>query len=362
VTRPTARVLTLLEILQSGGVHTVSRLAGRLGVDERTVRRYAGHLVDLEIPVESVRGRYGGYRLSPGFRMPPLMLTGDEALAVVLGLIAGRHGLAPTSREAAESAAAKVRRVLPKALGGRLEALAGAVEFTTSAVDRPAADTEVLLRVAEAVRESRPLEIGYTDRAGRVSERVLHPYGIVAHAGRWYVAGLDVGAGVDGAGAMRTLRLDRIGVMREVPGGFAVPEGFRPAEAVLSSLGATPWRHEVVVLVRGSVDDVRRRLRLDLATVSSAGSPGGSPDGSSDGAGGSSDGVGGSSDDPGGGWSRVRFRAQRLDWVPGVLAGLGSPFVIEGPAELRDVVREWAARIAGYATATTPEQAATRTD
>ena len=88
--RPTAHVLTLLELLQSGGTRTAAELAG-LGVDERTVRRYVDHLVDLDVPVESVRGRYGGYRLAPGYRLPPLMLTDDEALAVLLGLVAGRR-------------------------------------------------------------------------------------------------------------------------------------------------------------------------------------------------------------------------------------------------------------------------------
>lgn len=58
--RPTARVLTLLELLQSGGTRTAAELAERLDVDERTVRRYVDHLVDLDVPVESVRGRYGG--------------------------------------------------------------------------------------------------------------------------------------------------------------------------------------------------------------------------------------------------------------------------------------------------------------
>src|SRR5271169_3171501 len=71
MTRPAARVLTLLELLQSGGVRTMTELASRLGVDGRTVRRYVGHLLDLDVPVESVRGRYGGYRLAPGYRMPP---------------------------------------------------------------------------------------------------------------------------------------------------------------------------------------------------------------------------------------------------------------------------------------------------
>ena len=69
--RPAARVLTLLELLQSGGVRTVAELAS-YGVDGRTVRRYVDHLIDLDVSlVESVRGRYGGYRLASGYRMPP---------------------------------------------------------------------------------------------------------------------------------------------------------------------------------------------------------------------------------------------------------------------------------------------------
>ena len=68
-------MLTLLELLQSGGTRTVAELADRLDVDGRTVRRYVDHLIDLDVPVESVRGRYGGYRLASGYRMPPLMLA-----------------------------------------------------------------------------------------------------------------------------------------------------------------------------------------------------------------------------------------------------------------------------------------------
>src|SRR5260370_7173944 len=83
--RPTARVLSLLELLQSGGVRTVAELADRLGVDERTVRRYVDHLIDLDVPVESVRGRYGGYRLGPRYPFPPLIPTPDEAPPPLLG-------------------------------------------------------------------------------------------------------------------------------------------------------------------------------------------------------------------------------------------------------------------------------------
>jgi predicted DNA-binding transcriptional regulator YafY len=310
MTRPTARVLALLEILQGGGTHTAPALAERLGVDERTVRRYADHLIDLEVPVESVRGRYGGYRLAPGFRMPPLMLTDEEALAVLLGLVR-------TSHPAGEAAAAKVRRVLPRALAGRLEALFETADFTSPPPSGPGPEPEtaVLLRLAEATRQRRPAVIGYTDRGGRRSDRTVHPYGLVAHHGRWYVTGAD-----SASGEVRTFRLDRITQVRIAEGTFAPPEDFEPADAVLNSLAGTPWRHQVVVRVRGAADVVRSRLPRGLATVEPAEAE----------------------------WVSVRLRAERLDWLPGVLAGLGLPFVVTEPAELKDLVRAWAERLAAW--------------
>src|ERR1700722_11682585 len=206
MSRPTGRVLTLLELLQSGGIRTVAELADRLGVDGRTVRRYVDHLVDLDVPVESVRGRYGGYRLAPGFRMPPLMLGDDEALAVLLGLIAGRQtGLATAAGTASDTAAAKIRRVLPARLARRLDAVLSSLAFTAPPGQAPAPDAAVLLSIADAVRHHRPVSIRYTAADGRRSERTLHPYGLVAHSGRWYVTGLDPGIAQD-----RTFRLDRI--------------------------------------------------------------------------------------------------------------------------------------------------------
>jgi predicted DNA-binding transcriptional regulator YafY len=320
MTRPTARVLALLEILQSGGTRTVAELAGRLGVDERTVRRYAGHLIDLDVPVRSVRGRYGGYRLAPGFRMPPLMLTDDEALAMLLGLVtAKRDGLVPASATAVESATAKVRRVLPEALGRRLDALLATAEFTTPSRATAGPETEVLLTLAEAARSRRPVALVYTAWGGRRSERTVHPYGIVAHSGRWYVTGAD-----SDSGEVRTFRLDRIGTATVLPGEFEVPTGFDPGERVLSGLAEVPYRHEVSLRVRGSAEDVSARFPAGIATVQ------GLPDD---------------------GWVRVRLRAERLDWIPGVLARLDHPFVIEQPDALRDHVHALARRLAENADA-----------
>ncbi|MER7858490.1 YafY family protein [Amycolatopsis japonica] len=313
MTRPIARVLALLEILQSGGTRAVAELADRLDVDERTVRRYAEHLVDLDIPVRSVRGRYGGYRLAPGYRMPPLMLTDEEALAVLLGLVAGRRaGLITTSVAAVESAVAKVRRVLPEALGRRLDALLETADFTAPARKALSAEAEVLLTVAEAARDRRPVALAYLAGHGGASERVVHPYGVVAHSGRWYLTGFD-----SASGEVRTFRVDRIQSAETRAGTFEAPDGFDPAERVLTALAETPYRHDVSVWIEATPDEIRAVFPPSVATLETDG-----------------DRV------------RVRIRAQRLDWIPPLLAALDRPFVIERPAELRHLVGALAARLA----------------
>ncbi|MER6322598.1 helix-turn-helix transcriptional regulator [Streptomyces coelicoflavus] len=329
MSRPVSRVLTLLELLQAGGVRTVAELAERLGVAERTVRRYVDHLVDLDVPVESVRGRYGGYRLAPGHRMPPLMLSDDEALAVLLGLVAGRRtGITAAAGTAGETAAAKVRRVLPERLRHRLDAVLDSLTFTAAPARSPAPEAAVLLPVADAVRHHRPLAIRYTGGRGGSGERTVYPYGLVAHAGRWYVTGRDLSVGAD-----RTFRLDRIDGARVLPGTFEPPPGPGPAERVLTALATAPYRHEVTVRVRGTAEEIRALLPGSVAVVADA------------------DGEGGGG---GGGWCRVEIRAERLDWLPGLLASLDRPFVVERPDELRGLVADLAGRLMDAARGTPP--------
>ncbi|TYB66747.1 YafY family transcriptional regulator [Nonomuraea sp. PA05] len=332
MSRPTGRVLTLLELLQSGGTRTMAELADRLGVDGRTVRRYVGHLIDLGVPVESVRGRYGGYHLARGYRLPPLMLDDDEALAVLLGLVAGRRA----GDTASETAAAKIRRVLPDRLARRLDALLESLAFTGPSTGsstgpftgplgaRAAPDAEVLLTLADAVRHRRPVSFRYADRHGRGSDRTLHPYGIVGHSGRWYVHGEDARAGES-----RTFRLDRIADARALPGSFAVPAGADPVERVLTGFATASYRHEVVLRIRATVEQLRARLPAGVAQIEAVPGPEGE------------------------GWLRVLLRVERLDWLPGVLASLDRPFVIERPDELRDLVLALAGRLASHAQADT---------
>ncbi|MGH3205477.1 MAG: helix-turn-helix transcriptional regulator [Streptosporangiaceae bacterium] len=128
MSHPTTRVLAMLELLQARRQLSGAELAAGIGVDQRTVRRYALRLADLGIPVTAERGRYGGYRLLPGYRLPPLMLTDDEAAAVVIGLLAAERLGQPVVGITA--ALAKIQRVLPTALSERVAALRQTLGFT----------------------------------------------------------------------------------------------------------------------------------------------------------------------------------------------------------------------------------------
>jgi predicted DNA-binding transcriptional regulator YafY len=305
VARPTARVLALLELLQAGGQHTVVSLGERLGVDERTVRRYASHLVDLGIPIDVTRGRYGGYRLAPGFKLPPLMFTDDEAVAVVLGLATA------AASPAADSAAGKVRRVLPATLAGRIDALLSTMDTTAPARRSVTPDAGALLALADAARRHRTVTIAYTAWRGRASTRDLDPYGLVLHSGRWYLTGWD-----HASAEIRTFRLDRV---RSVAAGqhtFTPPADFDPVEHVLAGLAAVPYTHAVSVVLATDSATARRRIPRSVAALTEV---------------------------PAG--VRMTLRAERLAGVAEMLASLGCRFAVEEPAELRDEVRALAHRL-----------------
>ncbi len=310
--RPTARVLALLGLLQAGGQHTVGELAERLGVDERTVRRYAEHLADLGIPIEARRGRYGGYRLARSYKLPPLMLTDDEAIAVMLGLTAGRRsGLLTTEVAAADSAMAKLQRVLPGALANRLGSLLSTTWFTAPSRVGVPPGAPVLLELAEAAHQRRTVTIDYTAWDGRSGQRSLDAYGLVFHAGRWYVTGRD-----HLRGEVRTFRLDRIAQVRPADGSYDVPSGFDPAEHVLAGIAAVDWKHEVAVVLHTTPDEAKRRLPPTIGILTER-----------------SDGV------------LLKARVERLDGMAQMLAGLGWSFTIDKPDALRAEVAALADRL-----------------
>ena len=202
---PTSRLLELLELLQTQPLTTGQQIADQLGIDRRTVRRYVATLQELGIPVEGERGVGGGYRVRPGFRLPPLMLSEEEAIVVVLGLLAARRLGLDTPSESVEGALTKIHRVLPDAIRRRVEALEETLEFTTSAKSGAPVPGDTVLLLAEAIRRRKRVHMRYRAFEGEETQRELSAHGLVVHSGRWYLAAFD-----HGRDDMRTFRVDRM--------------------------------------------------------------------------------------------------------------------------------------------------------
>jgi predicted DNA-binding transcriptional regulator YafY len=312
---PTSRLLELLELLQTRPLTTGREIADRLGIDARTARRYVGVLQELGIPIEGQRGVGGGYRIRPGYRLPPLMLGDEEAVAVVLGLLATRGSTADGSPDAVDGALAKINRVLPSTLRRQVEALEEAVGFTATRGAAPA-DAAAVLLLADAIRRRRRLHTAYRTFAGDESERELSPHGLVVHSGRWYLAAHD-----HTRDDLRTFRVDRM--WRIALGEAAAlppPADFEAVAYVTRSLASVPWKWEVEVLLELPVDEAARRIPATLAELV---------------------------DDPAG--TVLRMRVGSLDWMATVLAGLGCGFTIRRPDELRASVRALASQLAAQA-------------
>jgi predicted DNA-binding transcriptional regulator YafY len=313
VLTPTARLLELLELLQAQPLLTGREISDRLEIDPRTVRRYVEALQRLGIPVEGQRGVGGGYRIRPGYRLPPLMLTDDEAVAVALGVqAAGRLGLSG-SPEAVDGALLKIHRVLPDGLRRRVEALEATLDFTSRARRSAPVRGDTVLLLADVIRRRRRVRGTYRAFSGDETRRELSPHGLVVHSGRWYLAAYD-----HLRDDLRTFRVDRMRRLRAISEtAVDAPEGFDAVAYVSTSLARVPWRWEVEVLLELPVGEAARRVPATLAELIDE-----------DGA------------------TVLRMRVGSLEWMATVLAGLGCGFSIRRPDELRASVRELAERLA----------------
>lgn len=217
---PSMRVLTVLELLQAHERVTGAELARRLEVSPRTVQRYIARLQDLGIPVESTRGVGGAYRLKPGFRLPPLMFSGEEALALALGLHALQHLGLTALAPAVAGASAKLSRTLPRPLRERVGALEDAVQLDAFPWTVPT-DAAVLSCLLGAVQAQRAVTFAYRSHEGVQTRREVEVYGVVHLDGRWYAVGRCLLRD-----ALRSFRLDRISEPVEGERTFTRPPEF----------------------------------------------------------------------------------------------------------------------------------------
>ena len=200
---PTARALLALELVQDSPGITADRLADKLGVSERAARRYVGILREAGIPIESVRGPYGGYRVGRGLRLPPLMFHATEALGLVMAVLDGHHQ-ASDPTDPVGSALGKIVRALPEPVAAQAEAVR---RSTAPAPDRAAVrpDPETTSTLVQATSDRRRVRIGYRSEAG--SEWLVDedPWAVVVRHGRWYLLCRS-----HSADALRAYRVDRV--------------------------------------------------------------------------------------------------------------------------------------------------------
>ncbi|GAB1819592.1 helix-turn-helix transcriptional regulator [Herbidospora sp. RD11066] len=255
---PTARALQTLELLQASPGITAERLADKLGVSERAVRRYVAILREAEIPVESVRGPYGGYRLGRGVRLPPLMFTGTEALGLVMAVLDGHHAAADPA-DPVGSALTKIMRALPEAIAAQAETVR---RNAAPAPDRAAArpDPEITTLLVGASAERRRVRITY--RTSTAWTREVEPWAVVVRHGRWYLL-----CRVPERDAIRAYRIDRVAEAEVLDDPFEPPADLDPV-ATLEEHLAMGWDHEVEVLIEAPLDRLARRLPRALGRLS----------------------------------------------------------------------------------------------
>lgn len=309
--RPTTRLLSMLELLQARGRMGGPELARRLEVGERTVRRYVAMLQEMGVPVEAERGRYGAYALRPGFKLPPMMFTDEEALALALGLLSARRLGLSGAAPAAEGARAKLERVMPEGLRERVRTFEEVVVPATMVPAHLPAG-EVVLTLSGAVRERRRVWMRYRSGPSRETERTVDPYAVVQGDAFWYTFGY-----CHLREARRLFRLDRVLAVTELEGVFDPPPGFDTPGGVLEALADTGEnRWSVEVLLETTLAEARGQLPKMGVSIEEV-----------------TAGV------------LMRSSTSDLAWMSRVLAGVSFPFVVRGPSELRGALRRLASEL-----------------
>jgi predicted DNA-binding transcriptional regulator YafY len=308
---PATRLLALLDLLQSRPRLSAEQLAEALQVNTRSARRYITMLQDMGIPVEARRGRYGGYTLRPGYKLPPLMLTDDEALAITLGLLAApRLGLAEM-QVATTGALAKLERVLPLQTRERMQAIRDAVALDAPREREAPTRFEHVALCSAAARQGRRLQMTYRSGDGAQTERLLDCYGVVYHDERWYAIGF-----CHLRQQLRVFRLDRVVEITVRDERFSRPSGFDCLAYAITAFAAMPDTWLVQALLDLPFAEACRKTPPDFATLEET------PDG-----------------------TLLRAYDATLDHAARFLIGLGCPFQVVGPPELLDTLARLASDI-----------------
>ena len=303
---PAARALLALEAIQNSPGITARQLGDRLGVTERAARRYVAILREAELPIESVSGPHGGYRVGRGLRLPPLTFSLGEAMGLVMAVLEG-HPNAADPADLVGGALAKILRVLP----GRVAEPVRAVREQTAEgpvpalvpSDPPPVSPELTTRLIECCTTARRLRLSY--RLGDAEREMdVDPWAVVLRHSLWYLLCWS-----HTRQARRALRVDRIVSVFPLADRFTPPAGL-DALRVLEEHLSQGWDYDVEVIIEASPSDVARWLPRSLGLLE--------PDSE--------------------GRTRLRASTSAPDWYARQLATLPVPFRVTGSPELRKAV------------------------
>lgn len=226
------RMLDLIATLRGArSAMTAAQIAGHLGASVRTIYRDIAALQAMGVPIDGAAGL--GYILRPGFHLPPLNFTADEAEAITVGLALLRR----TGDRGLAAAATRVANKIAAAQPQRGPATAASLQSPLLASpwhgQPPAQIDPALLR--RAIREERALTLGYCDACGRSSDRRVLPLALL-----YYVEVTILAAWCDWRQGFRHFRLDRITACQ------ITQDSFRSHAAALrlewSARHPHPWR------------------------------------------------------------------------------------------------------------------------
>lgn len=216
------RLITLILTLQNQPNRKASELADKLGVSVRTLHRYVAMLDEMGIPVYAERGPYGGFSLVRGYKLPPLVFSPEEAVAIYLGTSLVSEMWGQLYRDAAQGAIAKLENILPNEQRNEIDWARKSLVATRLHRADISTLSPILEKIRQATRERIQISAvyqGLTDE--KPAKRKIDPYALVFRAGWWYLVGY-----CHLRTALRTFRVDRIQKLTILDQSFQIPEDF----------------------------------------------------------------------------------------------------------------------------------------
>ena len=303
------RLITLIMTLQRQPNQKAADLAQKLGVSVRTLHRYFGMLDEIGIPIYAERGPYGGFSLVRGYKLPPLVFTPEEAVALYLGTSLVSEMWGRLYQESAQGALAKLENVLPDEQRNEVAWARRSLVATGMQRADLSALGPTLEKLRRAAREQQLVNMHYQSTTGdKVTERQVDPYALVYRGGWWYLVGY-----CHLRDALRTFRVDRIQGLETLSQTFQMPDDFEVHAYLEQEFVDQP-------VVRAKLRFKPEGAHVALSERSIWEALEENSDGSVD----------------------VSLSAPDLTWLASMTISFANLVTVLEPPELREMVREWA--------------------